>query len=252
MECNSRRIAALVATLTIGYSAQALAAADTVTGSATYVNNAGQVVHCVSTESGRTYCGNANTRYAIRGTPSTTCVEGRTWGFDNRGVWVTGGCSADFASVAGDPVTSTSTYVNSAGRTVHCVSTASGRSYCGNAHVHYVIASNPNPVCVEGKTWGMGERGIWVSGGCNADFDAAADAATAVPSSVSVDSSGRIVKCVSTESGRTYCGTAHRHYVISGMPDPVCIEGNTWGHDAKGVWVTGGCKASFTYDDDTP
>jgi hypothetical protein len=248
MDNYLRRIAALVATLALGYSAQSLA--DQVVGNATYVNNAGQVVHCVATASGRTYCGTGHTKYIINGTSAPTCVEGSTWGYDDHGVWVSGGCTADFAPVVGDPVTSQSSYVNSAGRTVHCVSTASGRNYCGNAHVRYVIAAKANPVCVEGKTWGRDDRGVWVSNGCVADFDEAADNATATATSVSVDSSGRIVKCVSTASSRTYCGVHHTRYVIRGTPDPVCVEGNTWGYDDHGVWVTGGCKAEFTYDDD--
>ena len=243
-------IAAVVATLAIGYSAQSAADPNTVTGSATYVNNSGQAVHCVATANGRTYCGTAHTRYVISGTPAPTCVEGSTWGFDDRGVWVSGGCTADFSAAAGNEVTGRSTYMNDAGRVVHCVATASGRSYCGAAHMRYAIRSNPNPVCVEGRTWGLDDRGVWVSGGCTADFDAAEDNATATPVSAHLDSSGRLVKCVSTASGRTYCGVHHAHYVYSGTPNPVCVEGTTWGYDERGVWVTGGCKGDFTFNDD--
>ena len=29
---------------------------------------------------------------------SSGCYQGDTWGYDNRGVWVSGGCRADFSS----------------------------------------------------------------------------------------------------------------------------------------------------------
>ncbi|HTD29332.1 MAG TPA: DUF3011 domain-containing protein, partial [Xanthomonadaceae bacterium] len=107
--------AAVVAALAAAYSAQSFAAADEVTSRSSYVNDSGQVVHCVSTDSGRTYCGAPHSRYAIAGTPAVECVQGSTWGFDDRGVWVSGGCHADFNVVAGDTVTGHSSYVNSDG-----------------------------------------------------------------------------------------------------------------------------------------
>lgn len=171
MDVQLRKIvAAVAATAALGWSASALADPDDVTGRSTYVNDEGQVVHCVATESGRTYCGHPHMRYVIRGTPAPSCVEGKTWGFDDRGVWVTGGCTADFA-VSGNTVTSTSTRVTDSGRVVHCVSTANGRTFCGRPHTHYVIRNAPS-TCVEGTTWGFDdEHGIWVTGGCKADFE---------------------------------------------------------------------------------
>jgi hypothetical protein len=253
---------AVLALMALGQTAPSFAATTT---QSTYVDSSGRVIHCVSTDSGRTYCGTAHTRYVITGSPNPVCVEGKTWGLDDRGVWVSSGCTADFsvavanAAAAGDTsaVVSTSSAVDSSGRLVHCVSTASGRSYCGAAHTRYVISGNPNPTCIEGKTWGLDDRGVWVSSGCSADFSvAAANAASAgdtspiVSTSSAVDSSGRIVHCVSTASGRTYCGAHHAHYRFHGTADPVCVEGKTWGFDSRGVWVTGGCKGDFDYDDD--
>ncbi len=163
--------AAVLATFAVGYSIPSLAAQDAVTGRATVVNSEGQVTHCVSTESGRTYCGHPHMRYTMAGAAPTECVQGKTWGFDDRGVWVTGGCKADFNTLPGNTVTSRTTKVNSAGEVVHCVGTANGRSYCGVAHKRYVIVGTPPATCVENTTWGMDdEHGVWVTGGCKADF----------------------------------------------------------------------------------
>jgi hypothetical protein len=164
-------VAAVATTLAIGWSASAIAQdKDDVTSRSTYVNDDGKVVHCVSTESGRTFCGRPHMRYVIRNAPAT-CVEGKTWGFDDEhGIWVTGGCTADFA-VSGNTVTSHSTVVTDTGRIVHCVSTANGRTFCGKPHTRYVIRNAP-PACVEGTTWGFDdEHGIWVTRGCKADFE---------------------------------------------------------------------------------
>jgi hypothetical protein len=206
----------------------------------TYVASTGQVVHCVSAPSGRTYCGTTGTRYVITGSPAPTCIEGKTWGLDDRGVWVSSGCIADFSPA---PVTASSNVVTSSGELLHCVATASGRTYCGTAGTRYVIAGSPDPRCIEGQTWGLDDRGVWVSSGCVADFSPADMGAT---SSNYVNSSGQLVHCVSTVTGRTYCGTARTRYVIAGNPDPRCVEGQTWGVDDQGVWVTNGCVADFS------
>lgn len=172
MNTPMRRTAFVVGILALGLSAQSYARADEVTGSATYVNDNGSVVHCVATESGRTYCGKPHMRYVIRN-PNTVCVEGKTWGTDDQGTWVTGGCTADFdasANVTTRKTTTTVTTRTEPGRVVHCVATESGRTYCGVHHTHYVMSGNPNPVCVEGSTWGFDDHGVWVTGGCRGDF----------------------------------------------------------------------------------
>src|SRR5437868_315749 len=97
MDVQIRKIvAAVAATAAVGWSASAFAADQEEVSRSTYVNDDGKVVHCVSTDSGRTFCGRPHTHYVIRNaTPS--CVEGTTWGFDDEhGIWVTGGCRADF------------------------------------------------------------------------------------------------------------------------------------------------------------
>jgi len=182
------------------------------------------------------------------------------------------GLSAQSHARAADEVTGHATYVNNAGQVVHCVSTESGRAYCGKPHMRYVIKT-PGAVCVQGRTWGTDERGVWVSGGCTADFDTSAEIVANEKVTTTVVTTGevregeheheheherddhdaasvRVVHCIAAADGRTYCGVHHTHYVYSGTPNPVCVEGTTWGFDDHGVWVTGGCKGDFTYNDD--
>lgn len=59
----------------------------------------GRVITCSSNNGSRNYCP-ADTRRGVRlvrqrsGSP---CVQGSTWGFDGRGIWVDRGCRADFS-----------------------------------------------------------------------------------------------------------------------------------------------------------
>ena len=55
-------------------------------------------VRCESRNTQRNYCA-ADTRGGVtvgRQLSQAQCVQGRTWGFDMRGIWVQGGCRADF------------------------------------------------------------------------------------------------------------------------------------------------------------
>jgi hypothetical protein len=59
----------------------------------------GAVITCSSNNGKRNYCP-ANIRGGVRLTnqrSGSPCVQGQTWGWDNRGIWVDRGCRADFA-----------------------------------------------------------------------------------------------------------------------------------------------------------
>ncbi len=58
----------------------------------------GQVVSCSSDDRHRHYCP-ADTRggvQLIKQHSDSSCQQGRSWGFDRRGIWVDHGCRADF------------------------------------------------------------------------------------------------------------------------------------------------------------
>jgi len=232
----------------LGSAAMRSSAAEAVTTDSSYVTSSGQVVHCVSTVTGRTYCGTAKTQYVITGTPDSRCIEGQTWGLDDRGVWVSNGCVADFSpAITSTTVTSTAAggtstdYVTNSGQVIHCVSTDSGRTYCGTAQTHYVISGTPDPRCIEGRTWGLDDRGVWVSSGCVADFSP-----TPVITSAPVVTTDQVIRCDSTGDGRTYCSTeTKRHYLLKKIREGNCVEGKTWGIDEHGLWVSGGCRGDF-------
>lgn len=164
-----------------------------------------RIVRCESRGSRRTYCrvdtNGGNVRIS-RQLSRTSCIEGRNWGSNDRGIWVSNGCRANFAisrdygrhndytdrgyynhgdngdngdhgDRGGDtryPV-GDSHYVDSNGQIVHCDSTGDGRTYCTTEpNRRFQLSHAREGNCVEGQTWGMDDRGLWVSGGCRGDF----------------------------------------------------------------------------------
>ena len=111
----------------------------------------------------------------------TACIEGRSWGQDRGGVWVDDGCRADFR-VAGygggySDGYSGGGYGNGGyndryGQTFRCESDDGRTRQCngnGRAGVQ-LVRQLSRAACIQGRTWGYGRNGIWVSDGCRAEF----------------------------------------------------------------------------------
>jgi hypothetical protein len=132
-----------------------------------------QVVRCDSRSQRRTYCADGHGQYTMVGYRDADCVQGRTYGQDDRGLWVAGNCSARFRRVQGNDH---NRYGRGDGRQdqgatlLRCYSNSSGRSYCGDANARYTLRDTGNRYCVEGRTWGTDQRGLWVSNPCQAEF----------------------------------------------------------------------------------
>jgi hypothetical protein len=61
----------------------------------------GIIITCSSNNGKRVYCP-ANTSRGVQLTnqrSGSPCIQGQTWGFDNRGIWVDRGCRADFLTM---------------------------------------------------------------------------------------------------------------------------------------------------------
>ena len=99
------------------------------------------------------------------------CVEGRSWGYDSKAIWVDRGCRAEFL-IADNRGTYRDRGPSQAMQTVLCESTGPHRTHCradtrfGVRLTHEI--SNDN--CFVNRTWGSDENGVWVSNGCRAEF----------------------------------------------------------------------------------
>jgi len=99
--------------------------------------------------------------------------------------------------------------------------------------------------CVERRTWGYDSKGIWVDRGCRAEFQIADNSGTYRQRGPS--QAMQTFTCESQSAKRTYCRADTRFgiRVLRQLSRNDCIANRTWGYDANGVWVSGGCRAEF-------
>jgi hypothetical protein len=128
-------------------------------------------VTCESKNGARNVCP-AETRFgvAIVGQLNgSECALGRTWDFDDNGVWVTDGCSAQFAlggyRLAPDSIPAKASLLI-------CDSLDGKRNLCAadTARGVGLVRQIGDVNCVLNRTWGYDREGVWVSDGCNAEF----------------------------------------------------------------------------------
>lgn len=138
-------------------------------------------------------------------------------------------------------------------QTITCESNNGGRKHCGNSNPGQVSLQRQisGAECIENRSWGVDDRGLWVDHGCRAEF------LVGGYSDGNGNDAGGSIKCESNDGNRKYCGQIDsRSQVtlqqqISGSP---CEQGRSWGVDNRGLWVDHGCRAIFAtgggYQDD--
>lgn len=119
----------------------------------------------------RTHC-EAETKLGValvRVTGSGRCVLDETWGFDEKGVWVSGGCGGQFA-LGGFRLEEAA--VPKTALRVRCESVDRAENRCPFDSIRGagLIRETGEDACVLNRTWGYDKTGIWVKGGCRAEF----------------------------------------------------------------------------------
>ena len=194
------------------------------------------------------------------------CIEGRTWGWDRRGVWVSEGCRAEFEVAGGYAGHPGGGYGDGygggygGGWVIRCESHNGRQNYC-DLDVRggvVLVRQLSRGACIEGRTWGWDRRGVWVAEGCRGEF---ASGGGGRPGGGGWQGGGgwgggpgyghgggRTIRCES-QSGRTqYCdiGYARDVRLERQLSRGECTEGYTWGFDQRGLWVSRGCRAEFS------
>ena len=112
--------------------------------------------------------------------------------------------------------------------------------------------------CIEGRTWGYGRNGIWVSDGCRADFrvvggyggydDRYDDRYYGNQGNGYGYGYGSTIRCESNDGRANRCSFngRGRAQLVRQLSRSACIEGRTWGSDSSSVWVSQGCRGEFT------
>lgn len=94
------------------------------------------------------------------------CLYGKTWGYDDRGIWVDRGCRADFEAgeISAPPPLEGTFYCASNHFDFHVC-----RAYFRGGQIRLVNQRSGSP-CIFNESWGFDPRGLWVDRGCRADF----------------------------------------------------------------------------------
>lgn len=139
-------------------------------------NQSGQTITCES-EDGRNRSCRANMRIGRaevdKQISSTPCQLGRTWGYDNNTIWVNQGCRARFRVYPGGGWGGNGGAGGDGSKVLRCESDNGKRRRCdagfqvSRATVERQLSGTG---CNKNQNWGNDGRGIWVDGGCRADF----------------------------------------------------------------------------------
>ena len=132
-----------------------------------------QVVRCESSDYRTIRCP-MNTHGGVRVSrqiSKTQCQLGRNWSFDRNSVLVKDGCRADFIA---NEVGSGGNWGGGNGNnpsSVECYSYDYRPARCSANIIRGVTVDRVfGGECIQGRTWGWDNRGIWVNNGCRARF----------------------------------------------------------------------------------
>jgi hypothetical protein len=168
------------------------------------------------------------------------CVRGKTWGTtrNNDGVWVDGGCRAEFLVGNG------AAPLNSVAQTINCESIPGHTKHCAAVTSNGVRMTRQisKHSCVVNQDWGWDNNGVWVKNGCRAEFTIGTSMTPMSSSALST------ITCESAKGMNHRCNASTINGVTLSrqLSDSGCIQGQTWGYDANGIWVSNGCRAEFT------
>lgn len=130
-----------------------------------------RTVTCESADGTRRHCP-AESKHGIaiaKRMGEAACVLDETWGFDDEGIWVDKGCSAQFA-LGGFRLPSKS--VPALAVLIKCESIDGNDKECPitiNRGIGLVRVLGEN-ACVLNRSWGYHPKGIWVTSDCRAEF----------------------------------------------------------------------------------
>ena len=225
-----------------------------------YGGGYGNTIRCESND-GRTRECAMDTRggvQLVRQISKAACIEGRSWGIGRNGVWVSQGCRGEFQSSPGGYYGGNSGYYGGTGQVFRCESNDGRMRQCSvdTRGGVTLVRQISKAACVEGRTWGFGNGGIWVNDGCRGEF------ATGRRGSYGYGNYGnqgygggyygnqgygQTFRCESNNGQYQRCniGNARSVQLVRQHSSAACIEGRTWGRDAGGVWVNQGCRADF-------
>lgn len=109
----------------------------------------------------------------VRQDSDAPCIQGRTWGYDRDGVWVSNGCRARFTVGSYGYSNPGSQYSGRDAQVIRCESQDGRRDVCGLPFRARSVALSrqlSDTTCRQGTNWGWSGDTVWVDNGCRAEF----------------------------------------------------------------------------------
>ena len=223
-----------------------------------YRDNSGQTVRCDSNDNRYRQCA-ADTRRGVRllrQYSKTACVEGRNWGYDRSGVWVDGGCRAEFALAGGGWGGGGGGWNgggHGGGSGVRCDSNDNRYRQCAiDGRRAGLVRQYSKSPCIEGRSWGTGNGYVWVKDGCRGEFASGYGGGGGGGWNGGGHNSGwgqaQNLYCGSDDRRQRRCNVTIRRdaRLVKQVSKAPCIEGQSWGWDRSGIWVNNGCRGDFS------
>lgn len=110
----------------------------------------------------------------VRQLSDKPCREGRTWGQDRTGIWVSDGCRAVFAYSQSNGNRPDWTKPTQGIRTIKFKLESDGRRETRRIDTSggvKMIRQLSDTRCVQGRSWGYDRNSVWVDNGCRAEFE---------------------------------------------------------------------------------
>jgi hypothetical protein len=168
----------------------------------------------------------------------SACLQGQSWGWTRRGIWVTNGCSGVFDVQGFRPPPP------SFGERISCDSRNFQHQFCptGTPVINaQLVRQRSRSACILGRSWGWSSNGVWVSDGCQGDFSLQTSFRPLPPPGPGV------VVCESSGFRYNFCGTGRirNAQLVRQLSQTTCVQGRNWGVLRDGIWVDNGCSATF-------
>jgi hypothetical protein len=144
-------------------------------GAAAPARAAATLVRCESSGFRDNYCP-VMTRGGVRlvrQISRAACHQGKTWGYDRHGIWVTEGCVAEFeVESAREDWRSRASPPAAKGEQITCESKDYRYRYCAVrvAREAELVQQLSTSNCRFNRSWGFDRGGVWVDQGCAAVF----------------------------------------------------------------------------------
>jgi hypothetical protein len=224
--------------------------------------SADKTVSCSSRGGDRVECAADLRGYSladIKQESRAQCEVGRNFGYDDRGVWVDGGCRGAFTfREGGDRDDRARSFGYSepgvdGEKRVRCESKGARRADCEadlRGYRFVEVRNLSRADCVVGRNFGYDDRGVWTEEGCRGEFvfvDERTVSRHPDDRYPVYSNTPGIVRCESQDGRTQTCPAdgAERVNLARQLSRTECVEGKNWGVNRDGIWVDDGCRADF-------